>query len=349
MVAYIFEYIWVGGNNELRSKTKVVKTIFDSDKTSDMNKLLSIAGEWNYDGSSTKQASGSDSEVILKPVCCRSNPFHKGKYDGNSYLLLCETYLPNGEPHPTNTRYIADSIFKNQKAIESKSMFGIELEFFVVDSKTGYPLGFSSDGSGKAQGPYYCGVGEGNCYGRQFLEECVEKSLDAQLSITGSNFEVCCGQMELQVCNMGITAGDEIMLLKYILARVGEYYGYTMNYDAKPVKGDWNGSGCHINYSSEKMRQNGGIIHIINAIGKLKEKHMEHIKVYGSDNAERLTGEHETSPINEFSYGVANRGASIRIPRTTDKNGYGYFEDRRPASSCDIYLATSKIFETCEL
>ena len=191
MVAYIFEYIWVGGNNELRSKTKVVKTTFDSDGTNDMNKLLSIAGEWNYDGSSTNQASGSDSEVILKPICCRPNPFHKGKYNGNSYLILCETYLPNGEPHPTNTRYIADSIFKNQKAIESKSMFGIELEFFVVDSKTKYPLGFGSDGSGKAQGPYYCGVGEGNCYGRQFLEECVEKSLDAQLSITGSNFEVC--------------------------------------------------------------------------------------------------------------------------------------------------------------
>ena len=80
-------------------------------------------------------------------------------------------------------------------------------------------------------------------------------------------------------------------------------------------------------------------------------KQEEHIKAYdisgGEDNKRRLTGAHETAPITKFSYGVANRGCSVRIPRMTEKEKCGYFEDRRPASNMDPYVVTGKIMETC--
>lgn len=352
----VLSYIWTGGNGELRTKTKV-KKISNGDKTDlftyrkNIEELLKLklVDEWNYDGSSTGQAPGGDSEVILKPMSVFIDPFQDNKPNMVNLLVLCETYLPNGDPHKTNTRSIANKIFEEGKWEDKQPMFGIELEFFVNDIETGYPLGFDKNGkplSGE-QGPYYCSIGAGKCYGRDFIDECLNKTLEAELNVTGSNMEVCCGQMEIQICSTGIKAADECLILKYILERVGEKYGYIINYSAKPLKGDWNGSGCHINYSTKDMREEGGITIIMDAINKLKEKHDEHIKVYGDDNSERLTGLHETSPITEFTFGVANRGASIRIPRITEANGCGYFEDRRPAASCDLYLATSKIFETC--
>jgi len=125
-----------------------------------------------------------------------------------------------------------------------------------------------------------------------------------------------------------------------------EELGVCVSFDPKPIAGDWNGAGCHTNYSTAKMRAAGGYKTIIEAIEKLGKKHQEHIDVYGEGNARRLTGAHETAPIDKFSYGVANRGASVRIPRTAEADGCGYFEDRRPASNIDPYIVTSKIFQT---
>ena len=354
---FIFEYIWIGGNRELRTKTKIVKGHTNND-------YREYATEWNFDGSSTDQAEGFDSEVILSPKAFYPNPFYKQTDTNKSYLVLCDTYTSDYKPHPTNTRYKANNIFENlvSNKLESmgfekesisqhdeKPLFGTELEFFVLDNKTGYPLGFNSDGhplNGK-QGPYYCSVGTRNCYGRSFLNLCVDRCIEADLPITGSNMEVACGQMEIQLCSYGISSGDNNLILKYILERTGEEFDYKIDYSAKPIDGDWNGSGCHINFSTEKMRNKNGINFIYEAIEKLKEKHAEHIRVYGVDNAKRLTGLHETSSMDTFSFGVANRGASIRIPNNTIKNNCGYFEDRRPSASCDLYLATSKLFETC--
>merc|ERR1712003_76136 len=102
----------------------------------------------------------------------------------------------------------------------------------------------------------------------------------------------------------------------------------------------------HTNVSTKAMREDGGLEVIKKAIYKLGAKHEEHIAVYGEGNELRLTGKFETASINDFSYGVANRGASIRIGRDTEAEGKGYFEDRRPSSNCDPYLVTGKIMET---
>jgi len=294
------------------------------------------------------KADGEDSEVYIKPVYMVRDPFRREK---DSWLVLCDTWLPNGNPHPDNTRFTAMKIFAQKQVAESKPWFGLEQEFFIRKSNKGYPLGmdkhlYTKSQMENIQGPYYCGVGKGNCHGRKFMDEAVGHMVDSGLNMTGLNFEVAPGQAEFQVMNSGIDAADELHLARYILMRTAEKHDLSIDLHPKPFKTNLNGSGCHTNYSTEAMREEGGYDVIIAAIKKLKEKHKEHIEVYGADNDMRLVGEFETADINTFTYGVADRGASVRIPRFTERDKKGYLEDRRPASNMDPYLVTSKIAET---
>ena len=344
MIGVKFDYIWFGASGELRSKVRV--EWIENDDSPLFKGELNVLPIWNYDGSSTEQATGDNSEVLIKPVRVYPSPFSNDSI--REYLVLCETFLPNMEPHPTNNRSKVRELFNNNNLNNYVPMFGIEHEFFVLEEKTGRPLGFEGLTSfPPPQGQYYCSVGQGNAYGRDFLQECLNKAIECGVRVTGSNMEVAPGQMEIQVCNTGLAAADDSAILKYILGRVGEKYNYVVDWGAKPVKGDWNGSGCHVNFSTQSMRVEGGWDVIMEAIGRLEQRHQEHIEVYGSDNHERLTGLHETSDMNTFSWGVANRGCSIRIPRSTEEKRCGYLEDRRPSSSADMYLVTGKIFETC--
>ena len=334
-----FEYIWIDATGNTRSKTRIIG---NKDNYHINNKeLVNILPEWNFDGSSTGQAPGNDSEVIIKPCSVFDDPFR----DANSKLVLCDCYLPNGKPHITNKRFDAVKIFANHT--ELKPMFGIEQEFFLTRSNI--PLGFEQNRNPKSQGDYYCGNGASNAIGRECIEDAFNNCLKAGINLTGMNAEVAPSQWEFQVCDYGIDVCDQLWVMRYILNRTAELYGWEVTFDPKPIEGTWNGSGCHTNFSTKPMRSQGGYDLILNAIHKLSTKHDYHMSNYGVGNEKRMTGEYETSDYNKFSYGVANRGCSVRIPRETEKNGKGYLEDRRPSSNMDPYVVTSLIYETTSL
>ncbi|MEJ2399470.1 MAG: glutamine synthetase beta-grasp domain-containing protein, partial [Gammaproteobacteria bacterium] len=319
MTKFKFEYIWLDGNTpepSLRSKTKILEMdFFDGD--------INTIPDWSFDGSSTMQAEGHSSDCILKPVRAYSDHDRK-----DAFLVLCEVMNPDGTPHPSNTRALYDD--------DEDYWFGFEQEYvFTIE---GLPLGFPEKGYPRPQGPYYCAVGHGNVAGRDIVEEHLDICLEAGLDITGIIAEVMLGQWEFQCFGKGAKkAGDDLIISRYLLHRTAEKYGVNVDFHPKPIKGDWNGSGMHTNFSNKEMRDKGGKELMEGILNKLGEVHMKHIEVYGSDNHERLTGKHETQAIDTFSYGVSDRGASIRIPVSTAQNWKGYLEDRRPASNADPY------------
>jgi len=338
------EYIWLDGYKpepNLRSKTKVWD--FDPLTTPKhhVKRELSLNGtiiptpdelpDWSFDGSSTQQAEGSDSDCILNPVRVISDP---QRHDG--FLVLCEVLNPDGNPHPSNSRHLLDD--------DEDVWFGFEQEYTLMsDTK---PLGFPTTGYPEPQGQYYCGVGLDNVVGRDIAEEHLEVCIQAKLDVTGINAEVMLGQWEYQLFSRGAKkASDDLWLSRYLLYRISEKYNVKIELHPKPVKGDWNGSGMHCNFSNFKMRNDGGADLFMDICEKFKKNHKKNIKEYGSNNNQRLTGLHETQSIKKFSYGVSDRGASIRIPIKTHLDQKGYLEDRRPASNADPYKVSKVILE----
>ena len=339
------EYLWIDAVGEVRSKARTIETKPGGVKVSDLP-------DWNYDGSSTDQAPGEDSEVLIKPRAIFKDPFR----GGNNILVLTDTYTPAGEPLPTNTRAKAAAIFEESRVKAEEPIFGLEQEYTLFNLDKTTPLGWPVNGYPGPQGPYYCGAGADRSFGRDVCEAHYKACLFAGIDVSGINAEVMPGQWEFQVGPVaGIAAADQMYAARYILQRVCEDFGVYCTLDPKPIPGDWNGAGCHTNVSTNDMRAPGGYSVILKAMQRLGApgKQEEHIQAYdisgGEDNKRRLTGAHETAPITKFSFGVANRGCSVRIPRMTEKEKKGYFEDRRPASNMDPYVVTGKIMETCIL
>ena len=327
---YKLEYIWLDGYEptpNLRGKTKIVD--LESFPT------LEQCPMWNFDGSSTQQAEGHSSDCLLKPVAVFPDSTRK-----NGGLVMCEVLLPDGTPHPSNSRAtILD---------DPGAWFGFEQEYFLYQG--GKPLGFPKEGYPGLQGPYYTGVGFSNMgdLAREIVEEHLDLCLDAGINHEGINAEVAKGQWEFQIFGKGSKrAADEMWVARYLMQRLCEPYGIDVEYHCKPLGGDWNGSGMHCNFSTEYMRENGGKEYFEKLMGAFDKYKNEHIAVYGPDNHLRLTGLHETQSIDKFNYGIANRGASIRVPHSFVNSGYkGYLEDRRPNSSGDPYKIASRILQT---
>ena len=290
---------------------------------------------WNYDGSSTYQAEGSNSDTYLYPCKIYPDPFR----GGDNIMVMCDTYKYDKTPTATNHRKVCSEVM--EKAKEQVPWFGMEQEYTLLDTD-GHPLGWPKNGFPGPQGPYYCGVGANKVYGRDIVEAHYRACLYAGIRVSGTNAEVMPAQWEYQVGpTEGIDMGDDLWISRYLLCRVAEDFGVVVTFDPKPMSGDWNGAGAHCNFSTEPMRAPGGMEAIKAAIDNLSRHHKRHIMAYdpneGKDNERRLTGLHETSSIHDFSAGVANRGSSIRIPRDVAEKGYGYLEDRRPSSNCDPY------------
>lgn len=324
------EYIWLDGSEPtqgLRSKTKIIN---------DFSGELDDCPMWSFDGSSTNQASGGASDCLLKPVAIYPDP---GRRD--AYLIMTEVLNADGTPHSTNGRALIDDD-------DNDFWFGFEQEYFFWDLETQKPLGFPANGYPAPQGPYYCGVGAKNMFGRDIVEEHMDLCIDAGLNIEGINAEVAAGQWEFQMFAKGAQqAGDEIWIGRYLLERTAEAYGVGVNWHCKPVSGDWNGSGMHANFSNSVLREAGNKETYDKICQAFEPYVKEHIAVYGEDNHLRLTGLHETQSIDMFSYGISDRGASIRIPIATVENGWkGWLEDRRPNSAADPYKVAARIIKT---
>ena len=338
------EYIWLDGafpTRFMRSKTKALQT--------PENPSIDDFPEWSFDGSSTQQAVGSDSDCVLKPVF-----FVRDTVTGreSSYLLLCEVLNIDGSPHQGDSRAILRNVL-DAGASKLDAWIGFEQEYTFFKDRT--PLGWPANGYPGPQGPYYCGVGADLIFGRQIVEEHAKACLDAEVMIYGFNAEVMPGQWEYQIGYRGIAEeennvlaiSDHLWIARWMLHYIAERHGINVNFENKPVKGDWNGSGMHTNFSTCYTRDpKEGKKALDQVIVALSKKHAEHIKVYGKDLADRLTGEHETCDINTFKVGDSDRGASVRIPVIVHQKGCGYFEDRRPGANADPYMIAARMCVT---
>lgn len=323
------DYVWLDSDSKFRWKTRILTSACS----------VNDIPEWNYDGSSCGQADeNSQTEVIIKPVFMIKDPFRK-----IGAIVFCETFKDN-IPLINNSRSWAKNIF--EKGIEEKPWFGIEQEYFIIDPVFNNVIGCKNSDFEKIpeQGNFYCKMGQR--WGRGIAEKHMQYCLNAGLSVSGMNAEVAPGQWEYQIGPVeGIHAADELMLSRYILERIAEEEGKTICWDPKPIA-NLNGSGCHTNFSTKEMREEGGMKTILNAISYLQDKHAEHMEKYGTDNNKRMTGKHETASYQRFTFGYGTRNTSIRIGNDTVKNNKGYFEDRRPSSNMDPYLVTGLLFET---
>ncbi len=340
------EYLWLDGHQptqELRSKTRLLPHI----EGQAIN--INFFPDWGFDGSSTYQATGEHSDLILRPVAFCKDVL---RGEGVAYVVMCEVFQANGKAHSSNQRaLLRELLAKGAKKEEIWIGFEQEYTFFKDDR----PMGWPKEKTPKPQGPYYCGVGAEKVFGRDIVEEHMRVCQKAGLYLYGINAEVMPAQWEFQIGFRDqetevpdpLTSADHLWMARWFLYRIAENYGVKVSLDNKPIAGDWNGAGLHTNFSTGRMRNSEtGMREIEKAIRLLSKTHKEHIMVYGENLEKRLTGQHETCSIDEFKSGVSHRGASIRIPAHVKQKGCGYFEDRRPGANADPYAVASRLIHT---
>lgn len=340
------EYIWVDGaepTQKLRSKTRVLSLSGDV--------TLESFPVWNFDGSSTGQSGTDNSDCIMRPVSFVRDPIR----GGDNYLVMTEVFTGDGTAHSSNRRAELRKTL-DEGASEAQSWFGFEQEYTLFKGRD--PLGWPKGGYPAPQGPFYCGVGADEVFGRELAEKHLQACISAGIMIYGVNAEVMPGQWEYQIGHRGfqgetadpLTVSDHLWLSRWLLYRLGEESGVSATLDPKPVKGDWNGAGLHTNFSTTASRsKESGSAFIDMAVAALEANHARHIASYGHGIEDRLTGKHETCDASEFRAGNSDRGASIRIPLHVSVAGCGYLEDRRPCANADPYVVCTRLLETVVL
>ena len=335
------EYVWLDGHSpkNTRSKVRFEEWLMDS-QSGQMNReaVLERIPEWNFDGSSTRQAKTKDSDVVLKPVRVYHNPLEQTEMA--SFLVLCETFNPDGTPHQSNTRFDLRTLLDE---VDDEDMwFAVEQEYTFLDNDN-LPVNWNAD---KKQGENYCGIGSNNVNHRYIVDNHAMACISAGINVVGTNAEVLISQWEYQLGpKSSLQTADDLWISRYILQRMTEGFDFNASFHPKPVEGEWNGAGAHINFSTEYMRENSDKEYIENCCKALAEAHQDTMHYYGEDNEKRLTGKCETQRHDKFTYGVSDRGASIRIPTQTAIDWSGYLEDRRPAANMDPYDAFSMLIE----
>jgi glutamine synthetase len=332
------EYLWTDVDGRSRSKTMVVHGV----NVVDPHRLCLSSGQncapiptWNYDGSSTGQAdSEKDTEVLLHPVYCVVDPFRK-----NAYLVLCDV-TSSSSLKKESGRAAAKRLF-DEGGGDHEPWFGLEQEYVLEFAQEPPNLGQA--------GRWYCGTGfHRHPAERQIAEEHLEACLACGLQVSGINAEVAPRQWEFQVGPVvGLGAADQLVVARYLLERVAEKHGAHVNYEPKPHR-DQNGSGCHVNFSTKATRAAPhGLDVIEKMMQRLRASHEHYMQFTGKNNHLRLTGKHETSSYDHFTYGVGTRNTSVRIGNQTAADRAGYFEDRRPAANICPYVVTSMLYKLC--
>ena len=338
---YKLEYIWMDGNDTKNIRSKVRYQMINP---TGKGGILESIPEWGFDGSSTNQAETEDSDCILKPVRIFVNAADgRGQGQMPSLYVLCEVYNSDGTPHKSNSRTRLQRIMDTTK--DEGMWVSVEQEYVTTDPITGLPLGWSDYDSDTPppQGNYYCGVGSETNKGKNLAELHANICLQSGLSFDGFHSEVMLSQWEYQLgTGSPLDIADQLWFSRFLLQRLGERTNISISYDPKPIKGDWNGSGAHINFSTSYMREEADMDYMNLLCANLQETHKKAIDAYGKGNKKRLTGKNETSSAGKYTWGTSDRSASIRIPLYTIKgNGLGYLEDRRPAANMDPYIAFS--------
>ncbi len=332
MTKYKLEYIWLDGKKpvpDLRGKTLI--------KTFDKPPTLGDLPNWGFDGSSTMQAEGRKLRLRAKAGGSLSGRQPQGRFYRSERS-------PAPGPHAASHQHARDHrersrpVDRPRAGILPVSRTGVRW----ASRKTATPA------LRKARTTAALAINIWADLARKIVDEHLELCLAAGINHEGINSEVAKGQWEFQIFAKGSAkAADDTWTARYLMLRLCEKYEVDMVLHCKPIKGDWNGSGMHCNFSTKYMREVGGKEYFESLMKAFEANIPSHIAVYGPDNHLRLTGLHETQAIDKFSYGLSDRGASIRMPVNFIKNGYkGYLEDRRPNSEGDPYQIVSRILKT---
>ncbi|KAJ8321547.1 hypothetical protein KUTeg_000903 [Tegillarca granosa] len=281
-------------------------------------------------------------EMILKPVAMYRDPFRRGR----NKIALCELWETMEKPAGVNTRRSCAELLK--KVEEEGVWFGMEQEYFIMGDN-GLPLNWDKDPKAINLN-FHTGVGlcKTAGYERELAEFHFQACLYAGLKMYGINREDSPSQWEYQIgpCE-GIDLADQIVISRYLLWRTGEFYGVEISMDTKPAVSPENApnqsNGGHMNFSTTRMRKEGGIKYINEAVEILRNSPqvMSHYDLHGGkDNAKRLTNAYFV-PGMDFTTGIGDKYSSVRIPTLVALQGKGYLEDRRPCANADPY-------EVCE-